>query len=330
LRVTNETRKYTRCLPLIFFLMFSVFTNLVYAHELEMSTNKSSYGLGATVKVYGTLTLGGNPITDGLVAVQVEDSMGELKLIRVVPTGTPPPPWKVRIVEFLSCDSQGNPKSEFTRGTLAYFKITVESFAVIKRQVKIFWNLFDWVGVSIGAICVLEDSLEPGERYSLGPISMPIPNDAFAGPAICTASILTEWPEDDGFPYCPEGLTEFAIIGGGSQPTVSSSEWASTGSGGSFNVSFKLPSIAKLGNYSIYARARYNAWTSISFDYFWLLTDIDRDGEVKIQDLYIIAQAYGSKLGDQSWNPKADFNGDDQVDIADFYKVARDFGKTRT
>jgi hypothetical protein len=315
--------------PLFFFmLMFSVFTNLVYADELVVSTSRFSYGLGATMKVYGTLTLGGNPVTDGLVAVQVEDNLGELKCIRVVPTGTPPPPWKVRIVEFLSCDFQGNPKSEFTRGTLAYFNITVESLdSIVERKVTIALNLFDWVGVSI-SVTRVSWSLKPRDSFTFF-TSMPIPNDAFVGTAICTASILTELPKDDGSPYCPEGLTDLTI-GDGSQTTGLSPELAFTGSGGSFNLSFKLPSTAKLGRYFIYASARYNAWACAAFDYFWLFTDIDRDGNVNIQDLFIIAKAYGSKLGDTSWNSQADLNGDDQVNITDMYKVARDYGKTRT
>jgi len=316
--------------PLFFFVViFSVFTNLVYADELVVSTSKFSYGLGATMKVYGTLTLGGNPVTDGLVAVQVEDNLGDLKCVRVVPTGTTPPPWKVRIAEFLSCDFQGDPKSEFTRGTLAYFKITVESLdAVIERQVTIALNLFDWVGVSIGVACISGYPLKSGDRFTFF-TSMPIPNDAFVGTAICTASVLTEWPKDDGCPYCPEGLTEFTI-GDGSQTTGLSPELTFTGSGGSFNLSFKLPSTAELGDYFIYASARYNAWACAAFDYFWLFTDIDRDGNVNIQDLFIIAKAYGSKLGDPLWNSQADLNGDDQVNIADMYKVARDYAKTRT
>lgn len=320
--------------PLFFFiLMFSVFINLVYAGELVFSTSRFSYGPGATIKVYGTLTLGGNPVTDGLVAVQVEDSLGNLKYIRVVSTGTSPPPWKVRIFEFLSCDLQGNPKSNFIRGTLAYFKITVESLdAVIERQVTIALNLFDSVGVSIG-VAYASVSLGSGKQFTFF-TSIPVPNDAFVGPAICTASILTKSPKDNGMPYCPEGLTEFTIISGGSQTTGLPSGLTSTGSGGSFSLSFKLPSTAKLGDYFIYASAKvgpyHNAWAYAAFDYFWLFTDIDRNGNVNIQDLFTVAKAYGSKPGDPSWNPKADINGDGQVNIADVFKVARDYGKTRT
>lgn len=322
--------------PLFFFiLMFSVLINLVYAGELVFSTSRFSYGPGATIKVYGTLTLGGNPVTDGLVAVQVEDSLGNLKYIRVVSTGTSPPPWKVRIVEFLSCDLQGNHKSSFIRGTLAYFKITVESLdAVIERQVTIALNLFDSVGFSIYAACVLERPLRPGERYSLGPISIPIPDDAFVGPANCTASILTKSPKDNGMPYCPEGLAEFTIIGGGSQTTGLPSGLTSTGSGGSFSLSFKLPSTAKLGDYFIYASAKvgpyHNAWAYAAFDYFWLFTDIDRNGNVNIQDLFTVAKAYQTKPGDEHWDPRADLDGNDLVNIIDLYEVAKDYGKTRT
>ena len=323
-------RSKVRAIPSLFFLilLFSIFVNLVYSDELLISPNKSSYGLGATIRAYGTLTLGGNPVTDGLVAVQVEDSQGELRFIRVAPTGTLPSPWKVRIVDFLSCDAQSNPTTIFTRGTLAHFIVTVKSLdPVIERRVTIALNLFDSVGFSV-AVAYANFLLEPEGQFTFF-TSMPIPDDAFVGQAICTASILTDLPKESGHPYCPEGLTDFTIVDGASQTAGSSSALLVSSSDGSFNVSFKLPSTARLGNYAIYASARWNAWGSAAFDYFWLFTDIDRNGVVNVQDLFVIAKAYGSKLGDPRWNPKADLNSDDQVNIGDVYKVARDYGKAR-
>lgn len=316
--------------PLFFLiLIFSALICPVYADELVISTNKFSYGPGATINVDGALTLGGNPVTDGLVAVQVEDSFGDLKYIRVVPTGTPPSPWKARLVEFLSCDSQGNPRSSFNRGTLAYFVVTVESLdPILERPVTIALNLFDSVGVSTG-VTYASFSLGSGERFTFF-TSMSIPNDAFTGPAICTVGVLTKWPKEEGYPYCPEGLAEFTIIDGGSQATSLPPELTSTGSGGLFSLSFKLPSVAELGKYSVYASARYNAWANTTFDYFWLLTDLDRNGEVNIRDITMVGMLFGCELGDPNWNPEVDLDDNNVIDIRDITKVAMDFGKTRT
>ena len=290
----NLTR--ARAISPLFFLilLFSFFIIPVHADELALLTRKLSYSLGATINIYGTLTLGGNPVADGLVAVQVDDNLGQLKYIRVLPSGNPPSPWKARIVEFLSCSFQGSPKNSFNRGTLAYFRVTVESLdAILERQVTIALNLFDPVGVSFGAACA-SFSLDPGKQFTFF-TSMPIPADSFIGQAICTANLLTKWPKDNGYPYCPEELAEFTIVGGGSQAT-GPPELTSASPRGSFNLSFKLPNTARLGNYFIYASGRYSARASATFDYFWLLTDIDRNGVVNMADLFIVAKAYSLSL----------------------------------
>lgn len=313
-------------LPFFFIVMISVFIIPVYADELVVSTNMPSYSLGATINVYGRLTWGGSPVANGLVAVQVEDAGGNLKFIRIVNTGTPPQPWKIRVASFLSCDPQGNPKNSFGRGGLAYFSVTVESLdTVIERQVTMALNLFDSIGESI-ATTYGRFTLAPRKQFTLF-TSMPIPSDAFVGPSTCCVSVLTNWPkEPNGYPYCPEEHVEFAITGTGSQGA--SSALSGSGSGGSYSLSFKLPSTAMLGNYLVYAGARYSSLANAVFDYFWLSTDVTRDGTVNIVDVSIAARAMGAKTGDQKYNRLADINNDNIVNIVDVSAVAKDLGKT--
>jgi hypothetical protein len=45
--------------------------------------------------------------------------------------------------------------------------------------------------------------------------------------------------------------------------------------------------------------------------------DLDNDGYVGTLDLRIIEEAYGSSLGDDNWNPHADLNSDNLVDMSD-------------
>jgi len=316
--------------PLFFFILLSflfVLPSLVYADELVVSTDNLHYGLGATMNVYGTLTLSGVPVTDGLVAVQVEDSLGNPRLIRVVPTGTPPSPWKVQIVEFLSCDSQGSPKSSFNRGSLAFFKATVESLdTVLERQVTIALNLLDSIGVSIG-VTYASSSLAPRKQITYF-TSIPIPSDAFVGEGMCCVNVLTKWPKDGGQPYCSEESVGLEITGGASQPAGSPLE-SPTGSQGSYSLSFKLPSNAMLGNYTVFASARYNAWATVNFDYFWRYSDVNRDGEVNILDISAAATAFNSMIGDPSYNSLADINQDTIVNIIDIASIAKDYGKSR-
>ena len=311
----------------LFFLVLLVFTipNLVYADELVVSTNKFSYGPGATVKVFGKLTLTRNPVTDGLVAVQIEDDVGNLKMIRVVSTGTPPSPWKVQIAEFYPCDSYGDPKDSFSRGALAYFKVTIESLdSIFERQVVVTFNLLDSVGVSI-AVAYASFSLGPGNQITYL-TSMPMPSDAFAGTATASVNVLTKWPKKGGYPYCPEESVELEITGGTSS---GSSPAPPTGSDGYYSLSFKLPSNAKLGDYSIFASARYNGWARSTFDYFWLYTDINRDGEVNILDVAACAVAFGTRIGDPNFYRLADVNEDNVINILDIAGTAVDYGTAR-
>ena len=319
--------------PLFFLIsiLIVILPDVVYADELIALTDKDSYSIAATVKVNGYLTKwDGSLFPEGLVAVQVEDGIGSLRLIRVLPTGTPPLPWQFRIVEFFSCDSQGNPKGSFNSGSLAYFQVKIESLnTVIERDVTIALNLFDSVGVSIAVAFTTYYAVPPGNRLFTCLISMPIPNDAFEGVAIGCVSVLTKWPKYGGYPYCPEEFIEFTINGDGSQAKGSSAASA-TGSDGSFYLSFKLPSNAKLGMYTVFARARYNAEACATFDYFWLHTDVNRDGRVNILDISASAIAFGSRIGDLNYNSLADINEDNIINILDIAAIALDYGKART
>jgi hypothetical protein len=54
--------------------------------------------------------------------------------------------------------------------------------------------------------------------------------------------------------------------------------------------------------------------------------DLNDDGTVNIRDLFPIAKAFGTELGDPNWNEIADLNKDDQVDIKDIFMVAKKYG----
>jgi len=90
-----------------------------------------------------------------------------------------------------------------------------------------------------------------------------------------------------------------------------------------------------VGNYTMYAYAEpisgendtmdnTNArWMVVTF-----LADLDRSGRVNILDIFIVAQAFGSRPGDPKWNIVADLDKSGTVDILDIFKIAWDYGKT--
>jgi hypothetical protein len=56
--------------------------------------------------------------------------------------------------------------------------------------------------------------------------------------------------------------------------------------------------------------------------------DINGDGKVDILDISMAARAYGSRLGEQRFEPNADVNEDGIVNILDLSLIAREYGKT--
>ncbi len=56
--------------------------------------------------------------------------------------------------------------------------------------------------------------------------------------------------------------------------------------------------------------------------------DIDGDGNVNFVDFLILADKYGSRRGQDRYDPRCDLNGDGQIDFADFLIFAADFGST--
>jgi hypothetical protein len=44
-------------------------------------------------------------------------------------------------------------------------------------------------------------------------------------------------------------------------------------------------------------------------------------------DALLAAKAFGSRPGDENWNPNCDLNGDNVIDIFDLLKLAGNFGR---
>jgi len=59
-----------------------------------------------------------------------------------------------------------------------------------------------------------------------------------------------------------------------------------------------------------------------------MMGDINGDGKIDMQDIYILIQAFGSNPTHPRWNPITDINEDNRVDMKDIYLVITNFGKT--
>lgn len=56
--------------------------------------------------------------------------------------------------------------------------------------------------------------------------------------------------------------------------------------------------------------------------------DINADGKVNILDVSAAARAFGSKPGEERFEPNADVNEDRVINIMGILEIAREFGKT--
>jgi hypothetical protein len=57
-----------------------------------------------------------------------------------------------------------------------------------------------------------------------------------------------------------------------------------------------------------------------------LKSDLNLDGLVNTKDLSVVAASFGSRPGDTRWNPIADVDNNELVDMRDLVRIAKDFG----
>lgn len=316
---------------IIFFVFLITFAVVVYAFpgiQVTVSTDKQTYNSGELVHIYGDLKRDGLLVTDALIAIQINDPQNNIVSIRTRSTGTTPSPWSMTITELISCDQSGNKKDTFTKGTLAYFKVTVKNLnTVSERYVTVTVNLYDSNQVSFG-IAWVGTTLGPSKQFTYL-CSIPIPSEVSTGATYAFANAYNGWPKDNGIAYCAEKAVAFTITDGTSSSSSSSVSSPSASQAGTYDLTFRLQGKPALGDHTVYV-SYYQTLATTKFDSVWLFGDINRDGTVTIQDIFIVAKAFGSVPTDPRWNPKADINGDNVVNISDIFRVARDYGKTRT
>jgi|GEM_PF-1530815 hypothetical protein len=346
-------------LTLIFIISLIIIvltTKNVHAQTLTLTleTDKLAYSLGEIVHINGTLSSGDTPITDGLVTIQVntpyEGSLGPLS-VRTRPTGTNiTRNWILEITNMSVVGGTGEQANEFPRGTMVGFNVTIknnqpstyDAYLIISafypHKVP-FYSHNDTHMIPYGVELMWVGAIPPLEEITITASSLIyIPRDAPLGTATAYANLLTEWPANGGYAYCPEKSVTFQITsetggssGGSSQILEAQSQ------NGSYSLTFTLPiSYAKLGNYTVYAAAFYGispyrvqATTTFELILRGDITGFEGvpDGKCDILDIATVAAAFGSFPGDPRWDPIADLDNDGKVDILDVAMVAVDYGK---
>jgi hypothetical protein len=326
---------------LLSLIMVLPFSSLVFAQSLALTlaTSRFSYDIGDEVFISGNLTLLEAPVTDGLVAVQIQDPRNETMAIRTFKTGTDPPkPWIIEIFDFFPCDGSGNIQTSFTRGGTLGFTIKLQNHASSS-----YWVLapvyIQYADRRPFTIMPMYNGTIAGGTFVNATFFIQIPDNAPVGTTYAYANALTDYPKKDGYAYSPENSAAFeiTIVGQGGSLGVPEQP-AYAGSAGNFSMSFMTNRFGGLlGNYTVYATSWYKPYFIRSQITFKTTLTGDITGPYGVPDLKVdardvsrVARAYGSRPGSPKWDPKCDLNNDGKVDVKDVSGCARNYGKFGT
>jgi len=330
----GEGSNVSRTTEKVAFILFVILLTLVFSKNaygqfplnVTVTTDKELYDIMEPILVTGNLTLSGAPVSNGLVAIQVDNPENNLFAIRTRPTGTAPTgEWSVEILEVIPCDQGGNPKDSFRPGENVRFKVTIKNNDPLAHTVTVTLNVYDQREAPFAALIVYAGSIDAKDSITMTSTSIPIPDMAPKGNATVYANVLTKLPKDGGFAYSPEKTETFTINGSTSTTASTTRTTQSASEEGTYNLTFKIGSKygAKLGNYMVYLCSSYEIWivtNSTTFEAM-LIGDITGpegvpDGLVDIDDVMFIALRYGSYPGHDvglGWDPRADLTGPDYL-----------------
>ena len=295
------------------FLIGSVKASL----NLTIKTDKQSYLGEEIVQISGNLTINGSPVTDSLIAIQVNYPSGKLFLIRTLQIGSGGGNHELEILEVFSCNRYGEPKDSFKPGETAYLKIVWRNNSNSSKTFVLTYYIQYEDGTPMLACPSFSGTVDPNAT-NINMIGVPISSDAPEGNVVAYINLYSKLPETYGKPYCPEKNATFTISSTSSSSTeeISNQLQSSTDS---FTLTFKAPRKPVGGNYTVYATAFYEgelAFATLEFE-LKLLGDLNGDNVIDMKDIGIVCKAYMSRPGDSNWNPEADFNGDQIVDMKD-------------
>jgi hypothetical protein len=152
-----------------------------------------TYGIKAEAQaVPGEIMLGNNVFLDGSVLVRSHV------------------PFAIKITEAISCNQSGYQKTRFDAGSMAHFKVTVNSTSEELQMVLVTVNVGDSSNTTLGVVSFKGMIMPGASTFILG---LPIPSTVSTGLANVYANAFTDWPYFGGVPYCPEVRATFEISG---------------------------------------------------------------------------------------------------------------------
>ena len=293
---------------------------------VNLATDKQTYKVGDPVRISGNVTANGAPVYDALVAVQVNSPNNMPLFLRTAQTGQiANMNWQVNITALYTSDPHGSPANNFTRGGYAYVTMNWTNNGDTPAYVVPALYIEYSTGAPYTACFPQGETprMIPAHTPETLTTSLPIPSTAPYGTTTIYASIYTNTPKEDGYPYCPEKNATFMIVT--PNPTLP----PQTQTPPNFSVGFSLYNTAP-GGYDVYAVTSYNGVSTsntLSFPVLPNAFDLDGNGKVDMGDVVIVLGAFGSTPGKPNWNVAADVDGNGRVDMGDVVVVLTHFGE---
>jgi hypothetical protein len=293
-------------------------TNLTLS--INVGTDKDFYYPEHIIQVNGTLYIGGFLISDGLVAVELDDPDHEPILFRTLTTGEiGQENWKIKIPKFDVL------QSSVIAGYNVYLNITVENLSEDNLPLVIAFTLYDVDGYPIGYTYIQDPCFVNGTTMWYE-CSICTPDTAPNGTATLYANVYSGFPRVNGTPYCLEKSASFLILS--SIPSEGTSIPPQNGNE-SYYTAFKLPLGKGYGTFNVHVSSEYKmrkAYSQTAFN-ATLLGDIDRDGVVYLNDLDLFGRAWYTSEGDSNYNPDCDFDNDGLVYLTDLNAFGKNWYK---
>jgi len=229
--------------------------------EVTAKTDKSSYILREEVKVYGNVTYNNENVTEGFASIQIKNPLGSNILFRTIPVSSvPSKSWRVKITSAYPCNQVGNPKTNFERGKWAYFEMTVENNEVATQQVLMTVTILDSNQILIGTGATTL-TVDPGKTATYI-AAIWIEYWASTGTASAYFNAYTDYPENNGYPYCPEKMANFTIIESIYEEVPVNPPPEQPILDGSYQTQFRLSPEPTPGTYTVKVCAWYKGWRS--------------------------------------------------------------------
>jgi PKD repeat protein len=219
---------------------------MVPSLSLTANTNKGSYYIREPVTISGALLQGGQPATDYLISVEVQNKNGYPLLFRTIPLGNASQRWPLEMTGPYITNSTGSQTSFIAINYPIAFNGQMHLHATMRNTLMSQYNVIAAATVFDGNLIPISAdwynvSISPGESQTPG-WAFSIPEWAYTGKALATINVYNDLPQNGGVPYAPETRYIFYIT---SNPEIQSPysvlPTADTSGSGQYAVNFRMP-----------------------------------------------------------------------------------------